>query len=546
MIANTRRLVCVLLLAVLGIGASINASAQLKQTPIPQLVGEDGRYKLVVDGQPFFILGGQCGNSSNWPAVLPTVWSTLKLMNANTLEIPIYWEEIEPVQGKYDFKSVQRLLDQAREQDIRLVLLWFATWKNGSNHYMPEWMKLESGKYPNILGKDGKQVDSPSPHCKAAMEADAKAFTAVMQYLKDNDPCHTVIMVQVQNEPGSWGSVRDYSKLGNKLFKQQVPPALLTPAVLNELGVPVVSKGTWSEVFGERADEYFQAWSVASYIEYVAAAGKKVNPLPMYVNVALRDPFGNPPATNYESGGATDNVIPIYKVAAPHIDLVAPDIYQRGDANYTRSIELYTRNDNALMVPETSGGSNKYLYEVVKQGIGFSPFGVDKGYPNINDNINLGRDYKLLKPIADKIAQWSFERRIYAAFEPENHAVRRLDLGQWEAILVFGQPRRSNDIPETNTPSEGRSAWGKAMIVKLDEGDFLVAGNNVRFTFRPLGRNEGKAWHYLRVEEGCYNDSGEWEMKRVLNGDETDWTGPYAGPVPTMLRIRVYARENAK
>ena len=160
MIANTRRLVCVLLLAVLGIGASINASAQLKQTPIPQLVGEDGRYKLVVDGQPFFILGGQCGNSSNWPAVLPTVWSTLKLMNANTLEIPIYWEEIEPVQGKYDFSSVQRLLDQAREQDIRLVLLWFATWKNGSNHYMPEWMKLESGKYPNILGKDGKQVDS--------------------------------------------------------------------------------------------------------------------------------------------------------------------------------------------------------------------------------------------------------------------------------------------------------------------------------------------------------------------------------------------------
>lgn len=543
MIANTRRLVCVLLLAVLGIGASINASAQLKQTPIPQLVGEDGRYKLVVDGQPFFILGGQCGNSSNWPAVLPTVWSTLKLMNANTLEIPIYWEEIEPVQGKYDFSSVQRLLDQAREQDIRLVLLWFATWKNGSNHYMPEWMKLESGKYPNILGKDGKQVDSPSPHCKAAMEADAKAFTAVMQYLKDNDPCHTVIMVQVQNEPGSWGSVRDYSKLGNKLFKQQVPPALLTPAVLNELGVPVVSKGTWSEVFGERADEYFQAWSVASYIEYVAAAGKKVNPLPMYVNVALRDPFGNPPATNYESGGATDNVIPIYKVAAPHIDLVAPDIYQRGDANYTRSIELYTRNDNALMVPETSGGSNKYLYEVVKQGIGFSPFGVDGGR---NRNSALSKDYKLLKPIADKIAQWSFERKIYAAFEPEDHTVQRIDLGQWEAILVFGQSRRANDIPAANASPDNRPANGKAMIVKLGEGDFLVAGNDVRFTFRPLGKNEGKAWHFLRVEEGSYNDNGEWEMRRVLNGDETDWTGPYAGPVPTMLRIRVYARENAK
>ena len=35
-------------------------------------------------------------------------------------------------------------------------------------------------------------------------------------------------------------------------------------------------------------------------------------------------------------------------------------------------------------------------------------------------------------------------------------------------------------------------------------------------------------------------------MTRVLNGDQTDWGGPYVGATPSMLRIRVYAREPRK
>ena len=531
MFTADKKILCLGLLAFLCLGAS----AQLKQTPVPELISAGGRFQLKVDGKPYFMFGGQCGNSSNWPAALPDVWDTMKNMNANTLEIPIYWEEIEPAEGQYNFESVQRLLDQARERDIRLVLLWFATWKNGSNHYMPEWMKLQSKKFPNIVGKDGQQVDSPSPHCKAAMELDAKAFKAVMQYLKDNDPCHTVIMVQVQNEPGAWGSVRDYSQAAGKLFKQQVPAALLTPAVLSALNVPVVTKGTWSEVFGDRADEYFHAWHVASYIEYVAAAGKEVNPLPLYVNVALRDPLSNPPATEYESGGATDNVIPIYKVAAPHIDLVAPDIYLRGDETVLKVLELYCREDNALFVPETGGANNKYLYEAVANGIGWSPFGVDRG--DRYRHTALSADYGLLAPIADKVAQWGFEGKIHTALQGEGESVDNIDLGAWQAVLTYGNSRRPEAAP---------APTGRAMIVKLAEGDFLVVGTNVRFSFLPLGKNKGKAWHYLRVEEGRYNASGEWMLKRVLNGDETDWTGPYVGSEPTMLHIRVYARENAK
>ena len=143
-----------------------------------------------------------------------------------------------------------------------------------------------------------------------------------MRYLKQADGQHTVIMVQVENEPGSWDTVRDYSAKAQKLFDGDVPAQLLKPAVLKALNVPENSKGSWVKVFGDRADEYFQAWSIARFIEQVAAAGKAEYPLPLYVNVALRDPLTNPMATHYESGGATDNVIPIWKAAAPSIDVI--------------------------------------------------------------------------------------------------------------------------------------------------------------------------------------------------------------------------------
>ena len=83
--------------------------------------------------------------------MLPRVWHAIEFLHANTLEVPIYWEQIEPQPGQFDFSLVNTLLEQAREHKVHLVLLWFATWKNGSNHYMPEWMKRDPAKYPQYL-----------------------------------------------------------------------------------------------------------------------------------------------------------------------------------------------------------------------------------------------------------------------------------------------------------------------------------------------------------------------------------------------------------
>ena len=520
-----------------------NLCGQTGSGTMPQIVSKDGHHALLIDGKPFFMLGGQAHNSSGWPGMLPKVWSAIEAMHANTLEVPIYWEQIEAQQGMFDFSLVDTLLKQGREHKVHLVLLWFATWKNGSSHYMPEWMKREPSKYPNITGKNGQPVDSPSPHTQAAMEADAKAFAAVMGYLKKADQQHTVIMVQVENEPGAWGSVRDYSANAQKLFEGPVPAEMLKPEVLKALNKPVAVKGSWKEVFGDDADEYFHAWSVALYIGYVAAAGKAIYPLPLYVNASLRDPLSNPPASTYESGGATDNVIPIWKAAAPAVDLLAPDIYLSGSDKILKVIELYDRPDNPLFIPETGSTAEyaKFIYEVLARGgIGFSPFGIDdngQGAPEAETEERLepvAKEYAMAGPMMRELAKWGFEGKIRAVEEREDHAAQTIDLGSWQATVSFGAPGR-------RTEQANSHPIGKAMIVQLGENEFFLIGTLCHFTFKPLGTNEGKAWQYLKVEEGRF-ENGVFKLLRIRNGDETDWGGPQIGAIPSVLHTTLITR----
>jgi hypothetical protein len=511
---------------------------------LPKLIEKDGRHALLVDGKPFLILGGQAHNSSGWPGMLPNVWAGIEAMHANTLEVPIYWEQVEPEEDKFNFSLIDTLLVQSLQHNVHLIVLWFATWKNGSNHYMPAWMKLDAGRYPNITGKNGKPVDSPSPNFKATLDADIKAFAAVMKYLKNADTQHSVIMVQVENEPGAWGSVRDYSATAQKLFEGSVPLELLTPSVFKALNVPAGTTGSWQKVFGERADEYFQAWSVARFVGQVAAAGKAEYPLPMYANAALRDPLSNPMANTYESGGPTDNVIPIWKVAAPAIDLLAPDIYISGSEKILKVIDLYTRADNALFVPEAAliPDKAKYLYEVIARGgIGFSPFGIDdtreiKTGAEISERLApFAQEYTMAAPMMRELAQWSFDGKIKAVVEHEDFGEQTIDLGAWKAIVTFGGNGRGNAAP-INTKSTG-----KMMIVQLEENKFILIGTGCHITFQPVGKNAGRAWQYVKVEEGKY-ENGKFNLLRIQNGDETDWGGPGFGEAPTVLQTTLIVR----
>ena len=537
---------------------AIALRAQVQERPIPRIVNKDGRFALFVDDAPYLMLGAQVHNSSTWLNILPKVWPAMEYLNVNTVEMPIYWEQFEPRQGQYDYTTIDTVLEQARQHHLRLVLLWFGTWKNGSQHYMPEWMKLAPDRYPHMVDENGQTVDSPSPFAAASLEADKTAFTAFMRHLKSADPERTVIMVQVENEAGTWGTLRDYSSTAQKLFEAPVPPEVLTAMQL-KITSPSL---TWQEAFGPEGEVCFHAWSVAKYVGQVAAAGKAVYPLPLYANAALRDPLKPGAPGSYESGGPTDNVLAIWKVAAPALDILAPDIYQNDPAAYLRVLELYRRDDNPLFVPETGGAANaRFFFPALGlQTIGFSPFGMDysRGYDTSpgsrqpDEFLAWAMNYRLIGPMQREIAELNFEGKLKAVAEVALKVTETLPFGDWNAVVSYGATR--------NGQATGNAEpTGRALVARLSDNQFLVTGFFCRVDFRPAGTDQqrksqhaidgtgqipsalidGKWQHrqFLRVEEGTY-ENGVFNFVRIWNGDETDW-GLNFGSEPVVLRVSV-------
>ncbi len=488
----------------------------------PHLIAREGRHALIVDGAPYLILGAQANNSSNYPAALPKVWPVIEQLHANTLEIPVAWEQIEPTEDRFNFNYLDTLLAQAREHQIRLVLLWFATWKNNNPSYAPEWVKLDNQRFPRVIAADGQTRNSLSPHFTATLDADRNAFVELLRYLKQADPQHTVIMIQVENETGTYGAVRDHSPTAQKLFDARVPTALL-----HALKRP---PGTWRDVFGKDADEFFHAWSIAHFVDQIAAAGKAVNPLPMYVNAALRDPFKYQDPATYSSGGPTWNVLDIWKAAAPSIDVIGPDIYNPTYAFYLRTLEQYARPDNALFVPETGNRAEfaRYFFAVLGHGaIGFSPFGMDAtGYSNYPlgavdlDGETLeafARNYRLAQPQMRELARLSLSGKLWGATEPTDTHDQTLELGsRWQVRVSYGRPQFGKDAPVGNaTPSGG------VLVGELAPDEYLVSGFRARVNFEPAA-DSPRQFMMARVEEGHY-EKGAWVFDRVWNGDQTDY-----------------------
>jgi hypothetical protein len=567
----TSSVLAVLLAASVAANAVVALHAQAAKDragapPLPRLVKKDGRFALFVDDAPYLVLGAEdlmLGVESTWPR-RPKVWLAMDYLHVNTVEIPVYWNQFEPRPGQYDYTVIDRLLTEARQHHVRLAPLWFGTYKNGSQHYMPDWMKLDPVRYAHALDKDGNAVDSPSPYAAASLDADKKAFSALMRHLKAVDPQRTVIMVQVENETGTWGSVRDYSPAAQKLFEAPVPPEVLSAMqVKTDTQAP-----NWQQAFGPDADEYFHAWSVARYVGQVAAAGKAVYPLPMFANAAVRNPLHPGPASSYESGGPTDNVLAIWKAAAPALDFLAPDDYQNDPAAYLKVLQLYHRDDNPLYLPETGcpGCARFFFTALGLQAIGVSPasdttqpylLGTQAGDLSAWEGSRLVEDFltpwamnfRLIGPMQREIARLNFDGKLKAVAEEQGKVTETLPFGSWNAEVAYGSLRYNHGAPTGNPKPVGR-----ALVAQLGDNLFLVTGYYCRVDFRPadaarhgpveLGtgqipsaRIDGKWQHrqFLRVEEGTY-ENGVFKLIRTWNGGETDW-GLNFGEEPVVLRV---------
>ncbi len=503
------------------------AGAAAAQAPIPHLRRQGTATQLVVDGAPFLILGGELGNSTaSSLEYLRPFWPKLEALHLNTLVAPVYWDLTEPREGAFDFSLVDGLIGEARSHGMRLVLLWFGSWKNSMACYAPAWVKTNQPRFPRTEAKASEGQEILSPFSEANWRADARAFAALMGRLRQIDGVrHTVVLVQVENEVGMIPEARDHSARADSLFRAPVPPELLAylrahrdslAATLRAAWQAQGSRGSgsWEEVFGPgpATDELFMAWYFGRYVERVAAAGKAEYPLPMYVNAALIRPGYTP--GRYVSAGPLPHLLDVWRAAAPHIDFLAPDIYF---PNFVEWTDRYARAGNPLFIPEANragapeAAANAAYAFGAHDAIGFSPFSIENADPAGG---MLAQAYAALRGLAPLILAHQGRGTMVGvrppvSFTGEVHdSVQRVPLGDYVLSVSFRDPW----VTAQNTAEHG------GLIIALASDELVVAGTGLTITFAPRGPGAPTAG-LLSVQEGRYED-GRWIGGRWLNGDE--------------------------
>jgi hypothetical protein len=494
------------------------------EAPVPTLEKRGNATQLIVDGKPFLVLGGELHNSSSTShEYMKEFWPQLKASGMNTVLAAVEWSLVEPVEGKYNFTIVDELLADARDNDLRLVLLWFGSWKNGQSHYAPEWVKADYKRFPRIKGENGKALEIMTPLSKENLEADAKAFAALMRHLKEVDKFErTVIMIQVENEVGILGSARDHGDAANVAFNSPVPQELMNYLTAHkESLLPETTElwassefktsGTWTEVFGEgdKCDEIFMAWHYAIYLNEVTKAGKAEYVLPMFVNAWLVQ-IQDKRAGDYPSGGPQAHMLDVWRAGAPDVDLYCPDIYR---PVFSELCELYTRNNNVLFIPEARAGeqgAGQFFFAVGRyNSLGYSPFGFETRTEDVeNDPMTLA--YKVAGNMSDIILEAQQKGNITAfLLEGDMQTSEEVTLGNYKFLVEPGRSRRG----PSNTPAQ---SYG--MIINIAPDEFIIYGNSIQITFAPA--TDGPAIAGIAsVDEGKYVN-GSWIARRRLNGDD--------------------------
>jgi beta-galactosidase GanA len=534
----------------------------------PHLETRHGARQLIVDGKPFLILGGELHNSSSSSReYMKKVWPRLVEKKLNTVVGAVTWELIEPEEGRFDFTSVDNFIEDARQNHMHVVFLWFGSWKNGLSSYPPLWVKTDPQRFPWAKNSAGKTLDILSTFTDATCKADAKAFAALMRHIRQFDGKeHTVLMMQVENEVGIRDDSRDRSAAANAAYAAPVPKGLMNYLVqhkatlapeLLEVWAANGNKtaGTWEEVFGPgkpdsvqlygsdltdekkniywrqlnwASDEFFMAWRYSAFLNKVAAAGKAEYDIPMYANAWLQQP-GCPRPGEYPSGGPVPQVHDIWRFGAPNIDFLSPDLYI---AEFDWTCERYTRNGNPLFIPEanTGGAASNVLTALLKfNGIGFSPFGIDGFGRRRSQETNsvpppdsLAQTYAILDSLAPVILD-NQGRGTIAFLQPTddtNAPSQELKLGDY--TLSVG--------PDTGGGFGGRGGFGSGptvtnvsparFVINTGPGAYLFVDGPANVTFTANTPGQGS------VVLGSFDESmladGRWVPGRRLNGDETD------------------------
>ena len=507
--------------------------------------------RLVVDGAPFLAIGGELHNSSSSdPEYMRGVWDKLRGSGFNSVIATVGWDQVEPIEGEFDFSVVDSLIAGARSAQLRLILIWFGAFKNASSTYAPSWVRGDRARFPRAVLTEPR-VPTPfsysgsmrrpvlSVFSEALLAADTTSYRALMTHLADTDAEHTVILMQVENEVGLLGAARDRSTAALDAWNSEVPEALrralreepnsFEPAVREALTPAAEREGSWADIFGDGdpvADEAFMAWAFGSYVGTLAAEGKKILPLPAYANAWLGPQAPGDPPGAYPSGGPTVGMLGVWRAAAPSLDLLAPDIYV---PDSRAVMEQYAVAGNPLFIPEARFRAGDAFLAVGQYGgIGYQVFGVEDGRPGSQFSVAA----RAIIASTDTIVDAQRSGTVFAfALSPDDEAATAVIDGITVTVrnapklfatmlldvgVVLPPPGELPDETEGAahglTPGDNR-VFG--LVAGLPDGSFFVLGQGAIVDFSQQHADLEVDW----VREQRLLD-GRWQDGRILNGDE--------------------------
>ena len=504
-----------------------HAQSARSASEIPHLQKHGTATQLIVDGKLFLVLSGELSNSTATSLeYMKAVWPRLVAQDKlNTVLAAVSWNQIETQEGKFDFSVLDGVIEGARKNNMRLVLLWFGTWKNSMSCYAPDWVKKDFERFPRAWGNANTSIELITPLSDAARDADARAFAALMRHVKAVDGRqHTIIMVQVENEVGTHYDSCDRSPLAKKVYAGPVPKELMDflqqhkDTLIPEFhtmweAAGFKTSGTWEEVFGKGTgtEGIFMSWYYARYMDRVAEAGKAEYPLPMFANAALYTVPKQPEFTP-SLGRPWDLVMDIWHAGAPRIDFLSPDIYNTAD--FAAFCAKYTQSGNPLFIPETRGDMEaKVLYAFGRyDAIGIALMGVERAATPDPEMIS---GFQIITQLAPLIAQHQGDGTMTAVLLGPNDPPQKVRVGNYTFEVARQKPRTPSPV-QPGTPAQGGLA--AALIIAAGPDEYYAVGNNMSVT-PTLGTPGPEHAGIGTVEEGTF-ENGRWIPSRQLSGDE--------------------------
>jgi len=496
-----------------------------------------------------FVLGGELSNSAATSVTdIDEVMPRMQKIGLNTVLVPAYWEFLEPEEGHFDFTLIDRTIQKARENELKIVFLWFGAWKNSMSCYAPIWFKENTKRFPRARTAEGKPLEIASCFSEEVFNADNKAFEALIRHISKTGS-DVVTMVQVENEIGMLEDARDHSRLANDTYKKGVPDELKSFLKKQKLH-PWLAKRfdckgkTWTEVFGNDiyTDEIFMAYYYAKYVGRLCNTARQHSSIPLYVNAAMNS-RGRQPG-QYPSAGPLAHLIDIWHAGAPQLLCLAPDIYDTGFKGWADQYALW---NNKLFIPESrccenSGARAMYAFGEHK-ALGFSPFAIDQS--SEKDTRSVTKAYELLKQL--ETGKLLNSKPSWGLLFDQTDKERIIND---EKMVITC--RHYYTLPWDPRATDG-SIWpeGGAILMKINKNEYILAGTGVVVTFaseyekkreqqKILGEdgfvinNQGNQISHSRqvspfkgqrigigfVDEITINETGQFMFQRRLNGDQ--------------------------